>query len=151
MASMEKVTIVWSGPYSIESAIRKLDREKDFGVYMIIREWKGKKTLLYIGSVYGDKYWRSFADRIAEHKREWLYDLRGIRIYVGRVKLQKGKRHSKKRIEDIECLLIYVHQPEENVRCMSSYTGRELKIINVGRRGPLFREIYTSEDYIEYY
>ena len=35
---MEKVTVIWSGPYSIESAIRKLDREKDFGVYMIIRE-----------------------------------------------------------------------------------------------------------------
>ena len=66
---MEKVTVNWSGPYSIESAIRKLDREKDFGVYMIIREWKGKKTLLYIGSVYGEEYWRSFAERSAEHRR----------------------------------------------------------------------------------
>ena len=143
---MEKVTIIWSGPYSIESAVTKLDSEKDFGVYMIVRKWGNKRSLLYVGSVYGEMYWRSFAERIREHKREWLYDLRGIRIYVGRVKLQKGKRHSKKRIEDIECLLIYVHEPEENVRCKSSYNGRELKIINTGRKGPLLKEIY-SEDY----
>lgn len=139
---METVTIVWSGPYSVDSAIKKLRGKKDFGIYMITRKWVIPKSLLDIGLV----YWRKFAERLAEHKRNWLRDLRGIRVRVGKIKLGRGKIHSFERTEDVECLLIRVHQPEFNVRCKSSYNGRELKIINLGRRGPLKKQIY-SEDY----
>lgn len=142
---MEKVTILWKGPHSVTSAIEQLRNDMDFGIYLITRKWGNAETLLYIGLV----YWRCFAERIADHRREWLYDLRGfsgIRVRIGRIRLGSGKIHSIERAEDIECLLIYVHQPQENTQCISSYNGRELKIINLGRKGPLEKEIY-SENY----
>jgi len=142
---MERVSILWKGPYLVTSAIEQLRDDEDFGIYTITRKWGNTETLLYIGLV----YWRCFADRIADHEREWLGDLRGssgIRVRIGRIRLGSGKIHSIKRASDIECLLIYVHQPLENVLCKSSYNGRELKIINLGRKGLLKRQIY-SEDY----
>lgn len=140
---METVKIIWGGPYNVDSVIKKLRGKRDFGIYMITRKWGASKSLLNIGLT----YWRDFAERLAEHRRGMLRDLRGIRIRVGRVKLERGKLQSLERTEDVECLLIYVHQPEYNVRCKSSYNGRELKIVNVGRSGPLKKQIY-SEDYI---
>jgi hypothetical protein len=69
---MERVTIMWKGPYSIDSATAKFKSYKDFGVYMITRLWgESSETLLYIGRVHGLNYWRCFADRLAEHKG-WL-------------------------------------------------------------------------------
>jgi len=139
---MEKVTILWSGPYSIDSAIERLRAYEDFGIYMVTRKWGQSETLVYIGL----SYWSDFAERIQCHRREWLYDLRGIRVRIGRIRLGRGRIHSLERMRDVECLLIYVHQPIENVQCKSTYNGRELEIINLGRRGRLKRQIY-SEDY----
>ena len=140
---MEKVTIVWSGPYSIDSARNRFRGWEDFGIYMITRKWGEKERIIYIGLV----YWRTFADRIAEHERDWLWALRGqIRVRVGKIQLKRGKKHSIKRTEDIENLLIYAYQPEYNEKGKAGYYGREIEVVNRGRRGPL-DEIVYSEDY----
>ena len=143
---MEKVTVVWQGPYSVGSSVERFSGDRDFGVYQIIRKWGSSRTLLYIGKAYGEVYWRPVGERLAEHERDWLYDLRGIRVYVGKIELGRSKIPSYERTRDVECLLIYAHQPIENVSCKSSYNGRELEIVNLGRRGLLRRRIY-SEDY----
>ena len=139
---MDMVTIFWSGPYSVASAIKKMKGKRDFGIYMLTRKWGTSRSLLDIGLV----YWRLFTERLKEHRTNRWRDLRGIEVRVGRVKLGRDKTQSFERTEDVECLLIRAHQPEINVRCKSSYNGRELKIINVGRREPLKKQIY-SENY----
>ena len=146
---MEKVKIAWTGPYSIKSAIEKFNNYEDFGIYMITRLWGGEtETLLYIGRVYGLKYGRCFADRLAEHK-SWLDECRGeIRVRIGKIKQSSGKKASYKRTNGIESLLIFSHKPTENIQSTSWYYGREMRVLNLGRKGPLKTEIY-SEDYRE--
>ena len=65
---------------------------------------------------------------------------------VGKIQLKRGKKHSIKRTEDIENLLIYAYQPEYNEKGKAGYYGREIEVVNRGRRGPL-DEIVYSEDY----
>jgi hypothetical protein len=144
---MERVRIFWSGPYSIDSAIENFQGYEDFGIYMITRVWANSENLLYIGQVYGLKYWRSFADRLREHK--WIKELRGkIRVRIGKITLGGNRKISAQRTNDVETLLIYIYKPPYNTQSTSWYYGREMKIINSGRRGPLKDEIY-SEDYFE--
>lgn len=131
---MEKVTIVWSGPYSVKSARRGLGSGKILAFYMITRKWGEGEKILYIGLV----YWRSFAERIAEHERDWLQNVHGkINVRVGKIRLGWGRKHSYERTKDVENVLIYVHQPEFNDKGKEGYYGREIKTINLGRRGPL--------------
>lgn len=141
---MEIVKIFWSGPYSIDSAIAKFKNYDDYGVYMITRLWgEDSETILWIGQV----YWRCFAERFAEHKRDWLNALRGeIRVRTGKIRLRGNRKISQQKVNDVETLLIYVHKPLYNNKGTSWYYGRELKIINSGRRGPLEQEI-CSENY----
>jgi len=139
---MERVKIVWSGPYSVDSAVEKFRNYDDFGIYMITRKWGEIEKLLYIGRV----YWRSFANRIAEHKRDWLSNLRGeIRVRIGKIKLGRGKIHSFERTDDIEKLLILAHEPEENYQSTLTCDVRDLKITNLGRKGPLLHEVCTED------
>src|SRR3990170_7336698 len=99
---MEMIRVFWEGPYSVTSCIDKFGNYDDFGIYAITRQWGGKETLLYIGRA----YWRTFAERIAEHEREWLNELRGtVKVRIGRIKLRYGKKHSLSRMDDIEKLL----------------------------------------------
>jgi len=132
--------MVWSDHYGVDSVIKKLGSKRDLGIHMITQKGRPQKVFLIL------VYWRDFTKRLAEHSRDILRDLRRIRIQVGRIKLERGKMQSLERTEDVECLLIYVHQPEYNVRCKSSYNGRELKIINAGRSDPLKKQT-CSEDH----
>lgn len=145
LSFMEIVKIFWSGPYSIDSAIGKFTNYDDYGVYMITRLWgKDSETILWIGQV----YWRCFGERLAEHKRYWLNDLRGeIRVRTGKIRLTGNRKISKKRVNDVETLLINHGEPLENTQKISRYYGREMKIKNLGRKGPLDTEI-CSKDYV---
>ena len=130
-----------AGPYGVESAREMFGAWEDFGIYMITRKWGDSEKILYIGLV----YWRSFAERIAEHDRDLLWNVRGkINVRVGRIRLGGGSKHSYERMEDVENLLIYMYQPEFNYKGRGWYYGREIKIINLGRRGPLDK-IVSSE------
>jgi hypothetical protein len=141
---MEIVRIFWSGPYSVNSAIEKFGNYDDYGVYMITRLWgEESENILYIGKV----YWRSFAERLAEHRRNWLNDLRGeVQIRIGKIRLRGNRKISKERVNDVETLLINRHETIYNTQSTLYYYGREIKIRNLGRKGLLKSEIY-SEDY----
>lgn len=147
---MERVRIFWSGPYTIDSVIENFQDYEDYGIYMITRLWANSEYLIYIGQVYGGpKGYRTFADRLAEHKRELISTLRGtIRVRIGKITLSGNRRISAQRTNDVETLLIFAHLPTYNIQSTSWYYGRVMKITNIGRKGPLKQEIY-SEDYRE--
>ena len=141
-SNMEEVRIQWEGPYLIER-VPKLDISEEFGVYVITRRWgTNREKILYIGKT----YWRDFRSRVREHRREWLNEEVGnLKVRLGIIKLSRGKKISVQRVQDIEALLIYWCQPRYNTIYKDSYNGRDLKIINEGRRGPI-DNIITTDD-----
>jgi hypothetical protein len=139
---MERVKILWTGPYSIDSCIEKLKNYDDFGIYMITRNFGDNLSLLYIGRV----YWRTFSERISEHEQTWLGGLRGtVKVRTGRLMLSKGKKHSLPRMDDVEKLLILAHKPSHNKQAIKTCDVRDLTVKNVGRRGPLDSKISTDD------
>ena len=139
---MEEVEVEWYGPYKIDTVVEEFHEYEDFGLYMITRRWgEYPEKILYIGLTYS----QDFSTRLSQHT--WVYD------EIGTLKVRVGylleKRSSEKRLRDVENLLIYVYQPKYNDKGKSTYSGRDLKIINSGRRGPLDKEV-DSSDYIEW-
>jgi hypothetical protein len=47
------------------------------------------------------------------------------------------KESQKNLVNDIECLLIALQQPEGNIQSKVAYFGRDLKIVNLGKMHPL--------------
>ncbi|QCJ45509.1 GIY-YIG nuclease family protein (plasmid) [Bacillus sp. S3] len=137
---MTTVYIRWYGPYSLDN-INIRDIAYHNGVYSIYRVFGGKETLLYIG-----KTGRSFIQRITEHNKDWLWNVRGaIQIRFGILEYPHGGRYSVQKLNDTESLLIYWHSPPFNTTYRERYYGRDkLEIINVGRRGSLDKNITTS-------
>ena len=70
---------------------------------------------------------------------EWVeenYNPDDISIRVAEVELIDQKRISKRLVDDIEALIIGLLQPLGNIQSMKAYYGRDLRISNVGDRGP---------------
>jgi len=142
---LERVKIEWWGPYNLDSILQEYEwGQEDFGIYMITRKWgRGARSILYIGQT----YWRDFGERLAEHEW-WIQKERGrIKIRLGYAILGSGKISSSERLWDIENLLVYATQPRYNRQFKRGYYGRELKIINLKRRGPLPKQI-DSRKYV---
>lgn len=139
----QTVVIKWSGPYTLEN-LHKREAALNNGIYTIYRRYGNKETLLYIG-----KTQRSILQRIKEHEKDWLFNVRGqILIRVGTLVYSTENRFSSKRLRDVEALLITWHCPPENTSCVVYYRGRfNLKIINIGRRGLIDRHV-NAEDLI---
>ena len=127
---MEEVAIVWNGPYKIETVLDYFYESGDSGVYMITRKWgAGREKILYIGLT----YYQDFSTRLSQHQY-WISKLRGpVKVRVG---YPVEKARSERRLKDIENLLICWHEPEYN-ETNFIYNGRDLRIINSGRKGPL--------------
>lgn len=91
-------------------------------------------------------YSRDFSQRLSEHLY-WLFQV------IGKAKVRVGylveQRRSRKRLKDVESFLIFAYQPEYNEIGKWTYSGRDLRIINSGRRGPLRKEV-NSSDYVEW-
>jgi hypothetical protein len=141
---MEQLVVVkWSGPYKLES-IHKQEKAFSNGIYAIYRRYGNKESLLYIG-----KTERSIAQRIKEHEKDWLFHIKGqILIRVGTLVYSANNRFSSKRLNDVEALLITSHCPPENTSCAVYYRGRfNLKIINIGRRGLIDKQV-SAEDLV---
>lgn len=135
---MESIIINWRGPYNILK-ILYADIELDKGIYLITRKWGESETLLYIGSTK-----RILIKRITEHQRDWLSEVKGfIKIRHGIVCLSEDQKFSVKRLKDVEALLIHHHGPLINTVNTVSYNGRDLEVINTGRRGPLKPRVST--------
>jgi len=139
---MTIVHIRWFGAYSLDGFYnREIALNK--GIYAIYRVYGGKETLIYIG-----KTKRNFIQRLNEHNKEWLWNVRGqIKMRLGILEFPNGGKYSEKKLADVESLLISWHRPVENTQYAKNYSGRpELEIINMGRRGLIDKKIST-EDY----
>jgi len=137
---MDTVKLKWHGPYLLARAyIPEIIFEK--GIYAISRKWGNIEKLLYVGRTL-----RSLEQRVYEHEW-WLRDLRGkVLIRYGVFDLRTGQRFSKKKLADVEALLITWHQPPENTMNGHYYYGRPLlTVINSGRRGLLCSKVSTLD------
>jgi hypothetical protein len=137
MALPDKVLINWFGPYTLES-LYKREAALDNGIYAIYRRFGNKETLLYIG-----KTERNILQRINEHEKDWLFNVKGhIIVRIGKIVSSTKNRFSSKRLSDVESLLIVWHCPPENTSCTVFYRGRfNLEIINTGRRGIIDKSV----------
>jgi len=133
---MEEVE--WHGPYNIDTVLGYFHEYEDYGVYMITRKWgKHAEKILYVGLTYR----QDFGTRLYQHQ-SWLSKERGtIKVRVGYLIENKS---SEKRLKDVENLLICWHSPEYNEKGLV-YRGRNLRIINSGRRGPLEKIVDSDE------
>jgi hypothetical protein len=138
---MATVHIRWYGAYSLDNFYNK-DIAAYLGIYAIYRVYGEKETLLYLG-----KTSRTFCQRISEHKKDWLWNVKGkIKIRVGLLEFPNGGRYSAKKLADVESLLILWHLPKENTTSTCYYGGRvDLEVINLGRRGLLDKRVSASD------
>ncbi|QED50019.1 GIY-YIG nuclease family protein [Cytobacillus dafuensis] len=141
MKIVTAVHIRWFGAYSLDHFYTK-DIALHSGIYAIYRVYGEKETLLYIG-----KTSRNFWQRISEHNKDWLWNVKGkIKIRLGLLEFPDGGRYSAKKLADVESLLILWHLPKENTTSTCYYRGRvDLEIINFGRRGLLDKKVTAKE------
>jgi hypothetical protein len=137
---MTTVHIRWYGAYSLDDFYTK-ELALYSGIYAIYRVYGEKETLLYIG-----KTSRTFSQRISEHSKAWLGNVKGkIQVRLGLLEFPEGEKYSDQKLADVESLLILWHLPRENTIYASYYCGREnLEILNLGRKGLLDKRISTS-------
>lgn len=135
------VTIRWEGPFALETIHNHEVREKK-GLYTISRVWADRETILYIGQTK-----RTFEQRMQEHNKAWLVDLRGqIKLRFGLIELDQFQKWSDKRLDAVEALLITTHLPQYNAQYTRYYTKRDrLDVRNIGRKGKLKPFISTDD------
>ena len=135
---MEEIEVEWYGPYKIDTVVKEFHEYEDFGLYMITRKWgEYPEKILYIGLT----YYQDFSTRLSQHEW-WLSGIRGTaKVRVGYL---IENRSSEKRFRDVENLLICWHSPEYNEKGLV-YRGRDLRIFNSGRRGPLDKIVDSDE------
>ena len=145
--------VCWYGPYDYdpESGVRLPDIHTNNVLYMICgtHGLYGRSVPLYIG-----KTEQGIRERIAQHK--WISEEPDpVKIYTAcigeflswkeNMTIEEYPPLDSRLIEEIESLLIYVHQPVYNHR--SKYGGSRfsfhLTVFNTGHRGPLYPEVST--------
>lgn len=138
---MTTVHIKWYGAYGLDNFYKK-EIAQYSGIYAIYRVYGEKETLLYIR-----KTSRTFWQRISEHQKDWLWNVKGkIKIRVGLLQFPDGGRYSARKLADVESLLILWHLPKENTTSTGYYWGRfDLEVINLGRRGLLAKGASASD------
>lgn len=133
---MRIVTLNWYGPYRLDR-LSQYDIANEKGIYSIYRTFGGNETLMYIG-----KTKRNFIQRLYEHDY-WVSALRGeVRIRLGI--FADGRQYNEKTLADVEALLITWNKPVENTVNTRYYYGREVTVVNKGRRGSLHEKISTE-------
>ena len=136
---VQNIDVIWDGPFDL----REKDwdgREFNRGIYQIVRTWAGTETLLYIG-----KTWRQdFGRRMDQHWADWARGHRSLRAYVGNPTPKDRRYRTDRLVVDVESLLIYHHQPPNNVNHVYLYKGRPLHVRNLGFRGLLDRNVRSG-------
>ena len=139
---LHSVMVEWEGDFKIDEVLQ-MTKTDDYGLYQIYGDHAvyGPCSLLYIGET--DK---TFGQRIADHKSEWLQDqdVEKVRIHVGRIVSYYDEYDRKQLIKDTEALTIYKHQPARNSKNIDRYNGRLLKVVNTGEYGNLHQEYVSS-------
>jgi len=162
--NIQHIVISWEGDYEFnENTLQQLLEIKNVissfpdsflgecGVYSIHSKIC-KNQICYIGYTYGDEYERCFIDRLKEHlNSEYIGEcpiraLQPAYFKIGFITDIGQERISKQLLEEIEGLLIIVHQPTCNSMKKKSTVCREMTITNNGDYLPLMKRI-DSRDY----
>jgi hypothetical protein len=140
------VKLKWYGSFGTDEIYTSDLRvfENIDGFYMFLH----KSKILYLGQV----YFKSLRKRLQEHLRNdplwiWIkrnYDPEFISIKIAEIENLGQERITKELINDIESLLIALEQPEGNIQSKRAYCGRDLKIVNLGKRNPLPKTLSTD-------
>ena len=144
-----ELKIKWSKDYNAEEALEHDDKDYEF-FYMVYRKRK------YIGSVryrilyIGMTYYQFLSDRLRNHHKfgEIIEDQCGkgeVVVKFGNIILSPQRKISEKLVRDVEAALIQEVKPEYNEMSTFAYSGRELKITNLGKYTPLNRTINTED------
>lgn len=101
-------------------------------------------NLIYLGTAYH----QSIVYKIKSEIMKFEMDMKRLTIWIGHIVESDFKQITEQIVKDIECLLIHVHRPTYNTRCIANYTGRNnLKVRNHGC--PYLRPcIKVEEDHI---
>lgn len=80
---------------------------------------KGK--LLYIGIAYK----QDVRTEIVQTLKRLQISTNGLTIWVGSIASSSYERITEQIVRDVECLLIFTHQPSLNTQCTETYSGRD--------------------------
>lgn len=111
---MDSVTIEW-----LPARYDELDDYEDGYLYVISQRSK----LLYIGKAYKQSV-QARMQHVDHIRKKYGHVLEKVTCWLGGVVYQSYIKVSPQRITDVECLLIYMNQPADNVPCKKNYTGR---------------------------
>ncbi len=118
------------------------------GIYMVV----GERKIIYIGQTYD----QTFKIRLKQHMRssKWqcisrqMKEVSTTNPFIKCAYLEEN--YSRKRINEIENLLIFVEEPPCCDKHYVTYKGRRsLELINKGNYWPL-KPLYDVEDYLDY-
>lgn len=166
-----KAKILWTNPllyhdfldgeeclneFDLEDLNDYNDEDNDFWVnefieypnsnfYMILGQWNKKNKIFYIG-----KTIQEVIDRVknTDHKKrkkemETENPKHKLLISLGDLYMESGCNKTSKRIDDIESLLIYAHEPEYNKNKIFNHTVEsDYWIKNYGYTDPLYKQLH---------
>jgi len=113
-------------------------------------EW-GAIKLLYIGQAFEQTLRTRIRQEhpayecVFDYKKKHSSSKVDIVVMLGVVQSSTVKKLTQQLFNDIECCLVHKNKPLCNTSCKELYSGRDLKIINVGSFYPLTKEHECSE------
>jgi len=146
---VSQVKIDWTKPILIESFMQKqITFKSDANFYKITGKFSNfDQKLFYIGKVYDQTVRQRMAQ--PDHKRRVTRlgkenPKHELLISLGSI-VSKEEFKTRKRINEVESLLIYAHWTEDMINEKKVYTcalARQLCITNTGSRSPLYRTVF---------
>lgn len=126
----------------------KLDGKGFYAILGAVFEPKTEKwgsiKLLYTGQAFDQDLRKRILQEHPAYKCVFNYEKRhsgvGIVVMLGAIRKSTFERYTQQIFNDIECCLIFCNQPLCNTSCKESYSGRDLKVINIGHPYPLKKE-----------
>jgi len=138
------IHVDWDGPYTLDQLTELKTEKVDTGVYQIYGNHPiyGADILLYIGKA----ICQTFGVRIAQEGWDRNSDVKGLKVYVGRLAGNSTPSDEiwTKEIDLAERLLIYSHSPARNSQCIQNIPNKDLlnvHILNWGHHRDLLSEV----------
>ena len=112
---------------------------------MILGQWGSHTKLFYIGKTTKNVLNRLKLQDHKKRKKEMMEDhpKHRLLISVGDLYMEWGSNKTSKRIDDIESLLIYAHEPEYNKSKIFNHSVEsDYWIKNYGYTDPLYKQLH---------
>lgn len=111
-------------------------------------KWENIK-LLYIGQAFDQTLRERIPQEHEAYKCVFKYQKDhsgvGIVVMVGIIKNPSVQKLTQQLFDDTECCLVFHNKPLCNTTCKESYSGRDIKVINIGHPYPLEKESTCSK------